>query len=284
MAERHIEGRRSIGASRQAYWQGWLPEQSAARGVVVLVHGFGEHSGRYAHVGARLAGAGMAAYAADHRGHGRTGGRPANIERMSLVVADLGRFVGFAAGQHPGAPLFVLGHSMGGLIALQYATEPDARLDGLLLSGPAVEVTVGSALQRRAAGVLSALTPQLGVTSLPVDRISRDREVVAAYENDPLVHHGAVPARTGAELLATATALPGRLGRLTVPVLLLHGGDDGLAAPSGSRMVHDAVASTDKTLHRYEGLYHEVFNEPERDRVLTDLVTWLEAHLPRGGE
>ena len=281
MGTSHLEGRRELAPARSAYWQAWLPD-TEVRGVVVLVHGFGEHSARYRHVGTRLVAAGFAVYAADHRGHGRTEGRRANIERMALIVDDLGGFVRFAADRHPDLPVFMIGHSLGGLIALQYATGPDPALDGLVLSGPLVLVTVGSPVLKRLAGVLSAVFPDLEVTGLDVDAISRDPEVVRAYQADPLVHHGKIPARTGAEILATAEALPQRLPALRVPLLLLHGAEDRICVPAGSTLVHDTVSAPDKTLRRYEGLYHEIFNEPEQDEVLGDLVAWLTAHLPAG--
>ncbi|MGH3889696.1 MAG: lysophospholipase [Pseudonocardiaceae bacterium] len=281
MSNGHVEGHREIAPGRSAYWQAWLPP-TQARAVVVIVHGLHEHSARYAHVGARLSGAGFAVYAADHRGHGRSDGRRANLERMALIVADLDLFVRFAAEHHTDLPVFMVGHSLGGLIALQYATEPATPLDGLVLSGPLVEVTVGSALLKRLAGVLSALVPDLGVTALGAQgKISRDPEVVRCYREDPLVYLGKVKARTGAEILSTTLSLPARLSRLSVPLLILHGTDDLICAPAGSTMVHDRVSSPDKTVRRYQDLYHEVFNEPERDEVLTDLVHWLEQHLPR---
>ncbi len=281
MSNDHVEGHREIAPGRSAYWQAWLPP-TQARAVVVIVHGLHEHSARYAHVGARLSGAGFAAYAADHRGHGRSEGRRANIERMALIVADLGGFVRFAAERHHGLPVFMVGHSLGGLIALQYATEPGTPLDGLVLSAPAVEVTAGSALQRRLAGVLSALVPDLQVAALDADqKISRNPEVIRAYREDPLVYRGRIKARTGAEVLATMAGLPTRLPRLSMPLLILHGTDDLICAPAGSTMVHDRVSSPDKTVRRYQDLYHELFNEPERDQVLTDLVCWLNQHLPR---
>jgi alpha-beta hydrolase superfamily lysophospholipase len=249
--------------------------------VIVIVHGLHEHSARYAHVGARLAGAGFAAYAADHRGHGQSDGRRANLERMALVVDDLGSFVRFAAERHGGLPVFMVAHSLGGLIALQHATEPGTSLDGLVLSGPLVQVTVESALLKSLAGVLSAVVPDLGVAALDLEeKISRDPAVVRAYREDPLVYRGKAKARTGAEILATTQNLPARLPRLSVPLLLLHGTDDEICALAGSTMVHDRVSSPDKTLRRYQGLYHEVFNEPERDEVLADLVSWVEKHLP----
>ncbi|MBV9163390.1 MAG: lysophospholipase [Pseudonocardiales bacterium] len=287
MSTRRIEGRREIAPGRSAYWQAWLPQcptqdpsQGPIRASVVMVHGLHEHSARYAHVGTRLATAGFATYAADHRGHGRSDGRPANIERMALIVEDLGSFVHFALERHPGLPVFMVGHSLGGLIALQYATEAKAVLDGLVVSGPTVQVLAGSALARRLAGLLSAVVPNLGVVPIDDQKISRDPEVVRAYRADPLVYHGKVKARTGAEMLVTMEGLPSRLGRLSLPLLLLHGTEDQICALAGSVMVHDAVSSPDKTLHRYQGLYHEVFNEPEREAILTDLVSWLTEHLP----
>ena len=285
MSTGHVEGRREIAPGRSAYWQAWLPQdplpQDPTRASVVIVHGLHEHSARYAHVGTRLAAAGFAAYAADHRGHGRSDGRRANIEQMALIVEDLGSFVRFVLERHPGLPVFMVGHSLGGLIALQYATEARAVLNGLVVSGPAVQVMAGSVLQRRLAGVLSALVPNLGVVDIDADqKISRDPEVVRAYRADPLVYHGKVRARTGAEMLTTMEGLPSRLPRLSLPLLLLHGTEDQICALAGSVMVHDAVSSPDKILHRYQGLYHEVFNEPEREAILTDLLSWLTQHLP----
>ena len=289
MSTRHEEGHRKIAANQSTYWQAWLP-LDPARAVVIIVHGVHEHSSRYAHVGTRLAAAGYAVYAADHRGHGRSGGRRGNIERMTLIVDDLNSFVLFAAQRHPGVPVFMVGHSLGGLIALHYATQPHATqphavqprvlLAGLVVSGPAVEVTAGSALQRRLAGLLSALVPNLGVAALGTEQISRDPAVVRAYHEDPLVYRGKIKARTGAEILAAMEGLPARLPRLALPLLLLHGTGDRICALTGSTMVHDTVSSADKTLHRYEGLYHELFNEPEREQILTDLLRWLDQHLP----
>lgn len=285
MSTRHEQGYREIAPGRSGYWQAWLP-QDPARAVVVIVHGLHEHSARYAHVGARLAAAGFAAYAADHRGHGRSDGRRANIERMALIVADLSSFVRFALERQPNLPVFMLGHSLGGLIALHYASEPRATqprtvLAGLVVSGPAVQARAGSALQRRLAGVFSALVPNLGVVALDADqKISRDPEVIRAYRADPLVYCGKLKARTGAEILATMEDLPARLPRLSLPLLLLHGTEDRICRPAGSAMVHDTVSSPDKTLHHCQGLYHEVFNEPEREAILTHLLSWLTQHLP----
>lgn len=285
MSTRHDEGHREIAPGRSAYWQAWLPPQEQAReqarALVVIVHGVHEHSARYAHVGARLAAVGFAVYAADHRGHGRSDGRRGNIERMALIVADLSSFVRFARERHPGLPVFMIGHSLGGLIALNWVTESGALLDGLVVSGPAVQPAVGSALLKQLAGALSTVVPNLGVVALDADqKISRDPEVVRAYQEDPLVYHGKLKARTGAEILAAMASLPARLPRLSLPLLILHGTADQICAPAGSTLVRDNVSSRDTTLIQYPGLYHELFNEPERNQILTDLITWLTHHLP----
>ncbi|HET9258249.1 MAG TPA: alpha/beta hydrolase, partial [Pseudonocardiaceae bacterium] len=272
---RYEQGRRIIATGRSGYWQAWVPPEPA-RAVVVVVHGLHEHSARYAHVGTRLAGAGFAAYAADHRGHGRSDGQRANIERMALIQADLRSFVRFAAGRHHDLPVFMVGHSLGGLIALRYTIDHGAdTLAGLVVSGPAVIATAGSALARKLGGALSALVPNLGVAALGADqKISRDPEVVRAYREDPLVYQGKIKARTGAEILAAMESLPQALPRLTVPLLVLHGTEDQICSLTGSAMVLERVSSPDKTLRQYPGLYHEVFNEPEREAILTDLISW----------
>ncbi len=308
MITTHDQGHRAAAAGRSAYWQAWLP-QDPARAVVVVVHGIHEHSARYTHVGEALAAAGFAVYAADHRGHGRSGGRRANIERMALVLEDLRSFVRFATARHPGLPVFMVGHSLGGLIALHCAIDfgaidfgatdfgatdleaidlgaagPGITLDGLVVSGPAVTTTAGSALARRLAGVLSALVPNLGVAALDAaEKISRDPDVIRAYRQDPLVYRGRVKARTGAEVLAAMQRLPAQLPLLSIPLLILHGTADRICPLAGSTMLHELVSSQDKTLRRYPGLYHEVFNEPEREAILTDLIRWLDDHLPTHG-
>jgi alpha-beta hydrolase superfamily lysophospholipase len=276
----HEQGRRTIAAGRSAYWQAWIPGEPV-RAVVVVVHGLHEHSARYTDFGTRLAATGIAVYAADHRGHGKSDGQRANIERIALIQADLGSFVHFAAERHPGLAVFMVGHSLGGLIALRYAIDCGADvLAGLVLSGPAVTATAGSALTRRLAGVLSALVPNLGVADLRADqKISRDPEVIRAYREDPLVYRGRIKARSGAEIMAAMQSLPAALPRLSMPLLILHGTEDQISPPAAATMVHEAVSSPDKTLRRYPGLYHEVFNEPEREAILTDLISWLNQHL-----
>ncbi|WP_280505675.1 alpha/beta hydrolase [Nocardia farcinica] len=267
------------GRGGRIFWRAWLPDGSA-RAVVVLVHGVAEHSGRYAHVGEALAGTGYAVYALDHIGHGRSGGHRANLDSVDGAADNVEQLRSIAEQQHPGAPVFLLGHSMGSLIVLYLATRAPIEVAGLVLSAPPLDIPVGNPLQRVFAPVLSKLTPNLGVLQLDSSTISRDPAVVAAYDNDPLVFRGKLPARTGAEILATTETVKGRLAALTVPTLVLHGTADALAAPSSSDMLERGAGAKDLTVIRYDGLYHEVFNEPERDTVLADVQRWLQTHLP----
>ena len=276
----HVEGRFIGAAGKQIYWQGWLPDGDPT-GVVVLVHGYAEHSGRYLHVAQRLVSAGYASYAVDHFGHGKSEGPRANVNRMSEVVADIDRVVRIAAAQHPGLPVFLVGHSMGGLLTLDYVTKTSTgsryALTGVAVSAAAIDISIASGPERLLAKVLSKFVPNLAVTPLDSTMVSRDAQVVADYDSDPLNYHGRIKARTGAETIATAEKVRARLTESDLPILIMHGSGDKGAAVSGSKLLAEKASSKDVTLKLYDGLYHEVFNEPERDIVLGDLVDWLEA-------
>lgn len=273
----HTDDRFTGAGGIEIWWQAWLPADP--RAVVVIAHGAGEHSGRYVHVATRLVDAGCAVYALDHRGHGRSGGRRAVVDRMDNVVADLRAFIAVAAAQHPGQRLLLLGHSMGGTISLVFATRHQDELAGMALSGPVAVLEAASPALRVAAKVLSALTPNLGVFGVDPSLVSRDPEVVRAYREDPLVFHGKLPARTVAELAGAVERFPAAVPQIRIPLLLMHGTADRLAPPAGSTMVHERAGSSDKTLRLYEGLYHEILNEPEKETVIGDLLGWLNARV-----
>jgi acylglycerol lipase len=260
------------------YWQAWLPE-GAPRAVVVLAHGASEHGGRYAWVGEQLAERGFALYAGDHRGHGRSSGARAYIDRLGNVVRDLDGVVELARAAHPGTTTFLLGHSMGGAVALAYTIEYQDRLDGLVLSAPLAALEAAPAALRLAGRALSTLLPKVGVFPIDSTGVSRDPEVVRDYDSDPLNYHGKLPARTVAELTDAVGDFPERVAALTLPILTMHGTADRVTPPEGSEMVIERAGSADKSIIRYEGLYHELLNEPERQRVLDDIVGWMEARL-----
>jgi acylglycerol lipase len=272
----HVEGRLAGSGGVEVYWQAWLPD-GEPRAVVVIAHGAGEHSGRYPHVAERLVAAGYATHALDHRGHGRSTGRRALIDGMDRAVADLDAFVSLAGSRHPGRPLFLLGHSMGGCIALAYALRHQERLRGLLLSGVVARLDAPAVL-KVGMRVLSRVVPVLGVVAVDPALVSRDPAVVRAYRDDPLVFHGKLPARTVAEMSATADGFPAAVPALRLPLLVMHGGADAIVPVAASRMVHDRAGSADRTLTIYDGLHHEIFNEPEQAAVLAGVTGWLDAH------
>ncbi len=262
----------------EIYWQAWLPD-TGARAVVVIAHGAGEHSGRYPHVAARLVQVGCAVYAIEHRGHGRSRGPRALIDRLDKAVADLDYLVVLGAGEHPDTPVFLFGHSMGATISLCYAMRHQDRLSGLILTGPLAAIEAVPTRVRVAARALSALAPRMPMIEIDASLVSRDASVVRDYERDPLVHHGKLPVRTATELAAAIESFPQDVSAIRVPTLIMYGTADRLCPPEGSVMLSQRIGSTDKTLKSYAGLYHEILNEPEQDQVLGDLCSWLAAQI-----
>jgi acylglycerol lipase len=257
------------------YRRRWLPD-CEPKATVVIAHGAGEHLARYGHVAERLTGAGYAVHALDHRGHGRSEGDRADLGSMDAVVADLRSEIALARSEQLDRKLFLLGHSMGGCISLEYALRHQEEIDGLILSSPVASLNSASGATRALSKLVGSVIPRLGVYSVDTVLISRDPEVVRAYEEDPLVHHTKVPARTVAELTRSVESFPDRLPDLTMPVLVFHGTGDQIAEPAGSEMVHDRAGSADKSIELFEGLYHETLNEPEQGEVLDLVVAWLD--------
>ncbi|PXX05154.1 alpha/beta hydrolase [Mycolicibacterium moriokaense] len=273
--ERSFDG---VGGVRIVY-DVWTPDTDP-RGVVVLAHGLGEHARRYDHVAQRLGESGLITYALDHRGHGRSGGKRVYLRDISEYTGDFHTLVGIAADDHPGLKLVVLGHSMGGAIVFTYGVEHPDDYTAMVLSGPVVAAQDAvSSVKMFVAKMLGKIAPGLPVEELPADAVSRDPEVVAAYIADPLVHHGKIPAGIARAFLGIAETMPQRAGALTAPLLVVHGEQDKLVPAAGSRHLVECVGSTDVHLKVYPELYHEVFNEPERDVVLDDVASWIEVRL-----
>jgi acylglycerol lipase len=258
------------------YEQWWLPE-SRPVGVVVVVHGITEHSGRYGKLAADLNRRGYAVHAMDLRGHGRSEGARTFVRHFDEYLDDVELLLERVAARHPNVPLFLLGHSMGGgIVALLGITRPP-KIRGLILSAPPV-VIGGNVfpLLRHLASFASALFPRLRLTRLGCRFISRDPAVAEDYQKDPLVFHGRFPVRTGAEILRVAKRIRSDAQQLKLPLLIMHGTGDYATDSQGSRLLASRAGSTDKTLRLYEGLYHEIFNEPEREQVVGDLLEWLD--------
>jgi alpha-beta hydrolase superfamily lysophospholipase len=276
---RHTEGQLAGAGGVSLQWQGWVPAKGAPIGIVVLAHGVSEHVGRYAWVADQLVDHGYAVYGADHRGHGRSGGSRAVIDRVELAVADLDAVVDLATERHPAVPIFLLGHSMGGALSIAYAVHHQERLAGLILSAPLAAMEAASTAQRVIGAALSRIAPRLGIVGIDASAVSRDRQVVADYEADPLNYHGKLPARTVAELLNAVERFPADATTLRLPILAMHGTADSLAPIAGTRAVIERAASPDKRMIEYDGLFHEILNEPEREQVVADITAWLEAHV-----
>lgn len=259
----------------------WWPHP-APKAAVVLVHGIGEHSGRYAHVATHLMLHGYAVFAFDLRGHGRSEGEPrAYVESYDDYVADLGRFLEHVRAETGSLPLFLMGHSLGGGIAAYYVvTHGTDGLAGLVLSSAALKIPENlSPVLQKMAGFLSKRVPKLPLLKLDTAHLSRDPAVGRAYTEDPLVYTGGVRARVGAEVLRVAGLIQRHADAFTLPLYLFHGTADTLTDPDGSRLLYERAPAEDKTLKLYDGLLHETMNEPEREEVLADLTGWLDAHV-----
>ncbi len=260
--------------------QTWAPD-TAPRGLIVLVHGLGEHSGRYAHVAKALVDAGYVVAALDHRGHGKSTGKRVFVKSYDQFMRDLAQFRRLAEAEHAGLPVVMLGHSMGGNLVMGHILDHQEGLAGVVLSGPALQVGDDiSPIQQRILSVLAKVAPGIRPDGLDSSAISRDPAVVEAYRNDPLVYTGKITAGLFAALLGAVATFPDRYDQLRLPILILHGTDDRLCDIAGSKALEAGAINADVTAYYYDGLYHEVFNEPEQDRVLADLVAWLDQIVP----
>jgi acylglycerol lipase len=261
------------------YYQAWLPD-GGVKAALMFVHGLGSHSGRYMNVVRHLVPEGIAVYGHDHIGHGRSGGARGRIRRFEDFTETIDTYHAMVRGWQAEKPIFLFGHSMGGLIATQYLIDHPLVFRGAILSAPALQIPEGiSGAKLLASQVLARLAPQAGLLRLNPDHLSRDPEVVRSYRNDPLVFHGRTPARLVLELMKAMRRTGQGIGKLSLPLLIILGGGEKIVNPAGARMLFEKSGSQDKTLKIYEGLYHETFNEPERARVLDDMRTWLEAHM-----
>ncbi len=275
----HTEG--SFKGIRDAniYYQSWQPEGDA-QAVLLIVHGLGEHSGRYMNVVNYFVPLGYAVYGFDHIGHGRSDGRREYLERFTDYTETLRICHKMIKTNQAEKPVFLLGHSMGGLIASHYLLDHQDEFIGAIISAPAVKVSDSiSKLTIIIGKLLAALAPKMGLLALDVDAISRDPEVVKNYVNDPLVFHGKTPARQASELLKAMLHISAEAGRINLPFIVLQGSEDKLVDPGGAQMLYDKSSSKDKTIKIYDGLYHEVFNDPEREQVLKDVENWLATRL-----
>jgi acylglycerol lipase len=276
---RHTEGKFTGRNNYSLYRQAWLPDGIPVA-VMIVVHGIAEHSGRYSNLVNYFVPKGYAIYSFDLRGHGKSDGKRSYIERFSYYLDDLEIFCNKVSEENKKVKVFLIGHSMGSTIAVNYAFKHQGELDGLIVSGTTLKA--GASIKKASifmAKILSVIAPKIGVSALDTNGISRDKAVVAAYVNDPLDYTGKLSARTGAELLKTMEKIQSRISDLSLPLLIAHGTADRISDPSSSQMLFNGAGSKDKTLKLYAGFYHEIFNDPDCQQVFSDIDYWLKPHV-----
>lgn len=257
----------------------WRPETTTPRAVVVIAHGVNSHSGYYTWVGEQLSADGLAVYALDHRGRGRSDGERYFVQTIEEYVNDLATFIQLVKAHEPDLPVFLLGHSAGGVISSTYALEHQSELAGFICESFAFQVYAPDFALAVVKG-LSHIAPHAHVLRLPIKEFSRDPEVIAAMLADPMIADEVQPTSTVAALVRADERLKKEFSRITLPVLIMHGTADKVTKPSGSQLFFDTAGSTDKTLKLYEGHAHDLLNDVGKESVLADIRAWIGARIP----
>jgi alpha-beta hydrolase superfamily lysophospholipase len=260
----------------EAVEQHWQPD-TEPRAIIVIVHGYGEHSGRYRNIVNPLVAHGYAVYGHDHRGHGRSPGQRVYINRWEEYREDLGCFLNTVGKQEPGRPVFLFAHSMGALVGLDFLLHYPQGVSGAIISGAPIEPAgVNDPFRIAIARILSGVWPRFSVNlGLDITALSRNPNVVKAYADDPLVSRMAT-ARWGTEILNTVAWVKTHAAELTIPILFIHGESDRVNRVQGTRYLFQAARSADKTLRTYPGGYHEPHNDIDHEKVVADIREWLD--------
>jgi alpha-beta hydrolase superfamily lysophospholipase len=257
--------------------QAWRPGDGRVRASFVIMHGLKDHSSRYEELARALVAHGIAVHAFDMRGHAHSDGVRVGVDSFEDYVADLDVFVSRVNMQEHNVPTFVFGHSMGGAIATLYALERKPQIAGLVLSGAALKVNEDPAVTG-GAKLTADIAPNAGIFQLDMDKFSRDAKVVAACKADPFVYQESAPAHTLKELLGAIDTIDDHMDDLFEPILILHGAADQVTPPEGSKELYERTPSSDRTLHVYPNLVHDLVHEPEKAQVISDIVDWTENH------
>lgn len=261
------------------FYRHWRAEEPA-RAVILLAHGLGEHCGRYQAFADYFLARGVSVVAPDHLGHGASPGTRTHLEGFEDYLRPLEELREMITQWYLEIPCFLIGHSMGGLIAARFLLEHQEKFAGAALSGAALHAAEPpSGFEMFMARLFSRFLPKMGMLQLDATQISRDPQVVQDYLEDPLVHNGKATARLIVELFQNMERVERDRGEITLPILVMHGEADAMTTSEGSEVFVRAVSSEDKSLKIYKGLYHEIFNEPERLEVLGDLASWLDARI-----
>ena len=255
----------------------WRPE-TTPNGVVAICPGVLSHSGYYVWVAEQLVASGYAVYALDLRGRGESEGERYFVESIDDYVSDVAALVKLAKSREPGLPVFLLGHSAGGVTSCIYALDNQAELAGLICESFAFRVFAPDFALTALKG-LEHVAPHVHVLKLPIDAFSRDPKVVDAMHNDPLLAHEVQPIGTVAEFARAGDRLTKEFSLITLPVFILHGTADKATKPAGSQEFFDAAGSTDKTLKMYDGHFHDLLNDVGNEVVMSDITQWIETRV-----
>ena len=264
------------------YLQAWMPDNPLAS--LLLVHGLGEHSGRYTEFASKLVEAGIAVFTFDGRGHGKSaeGKATAYFDSAEDYLKDIEVLYNKGKNYIPGKPAFMLGHSMGGGMVAAMLLKSQPEVSGVILSSPAIQEAEGTPKLLIAVGnLVSKLAPKLKVLKLDIDGISRIPEEVKKYREDPLVYQENVPARTGSEVLGLMKYVQGNAAQFSSPVLLIHGDADRLTNYKGSQLLYEKASSQDKTLKVFPGGYHELLNDLDKDEATALILNWILERVPK---
>jgi acylglycerol lipase len=273
MLEERLESKGGVGV----FIRSWRPA-GQARGVVVIVPGFNAHGGYYLWVADRLTALGLAVYAVDLRGRGKSDGERFYVRSITDYVADVAVTVDTARARTPGLPVFMLGHSAGGVVACLYTLDHQAELAGLICESFAFQVPAPDFALAVFKG-LSHVWPHAHVLHLNNAFFSRDPVVVAAMDADPLIAHEAQPTQTLAELVRADETLKKSFPSMTLPLLIMHGTADKATRPAGSQLFFDTAGAADKTLKLYAGGFHDLLNDLDKETAMADIAAWLDSHL-----
>ncbi len=252
------------------------------RATVAICPGVNSHSGQYAWPAEQLAARGFCVVALDLRGRGLSEGERFYVDDVADYVSDLQGLIAVARQRNPDRPVYLLGHSAGGVVSCTYALDHQGEIDGLICESFAYQVPAPSLVLAAIKGV-SHIAPRLGVLALKMEDFTRDPEALAALEADPLTLKETQPAATVAALVRADERLHASFGQISLPVLILHGTADKATSWQGSQFFHDHAGSQDKTLRLYDGHFHDLLADIGKEEVLSEIASWIEARLPEGG-
>ena len=276
---KHQDGYFKNQENQSIYTQNWLPD-NPAKAVLLIIHGLNEHSGRYDHFSNFFVNEGFAVYSMDLVGHGKSDGTRSYVKDFNNYLDDIILYLEKIKQLQPESPIFLIGHSMGGLISALILIDHPDQFAGAVLSGSVVQVPDDvSSLFITLGKFVSFILPKLGLLKIDLSGLSRNPDVVQAYKDDPLVNSGKFTARVSAEMTKSFDRVAGEGSRIKDPVLILHGGSDRIVNPACSHFLYALVSSEIKKIIIYDGFYHEIYNDPGHEQVYQDVSSWINNQL-----